>query len=561
MAVIGDYLYILDVVGTLFRYDANWQQCGYTSGYSSMTANGSTLYLVSGSTLTLLDAELNRVSALTLPYTPTALSVGKGGNELWIGNDDGLHGISLAGSEPSIIEEKINIDAQSVETSYALTFAHDRLYTTTGGPFRTLTKGPGHASILIDGSWTNYDYSSTSLTSDQFRQLQAIEASPGDPDHFVIGLYRQGLVEFRDGTFYQHIGSEDGYLDSSSGSNKNDYIWASDLKFDASGNLWVLNANVEYPVRVREAATGKWYKYNVTDYVKTDELMSFLITTNGRSNQKWFTTQQSRQTVNVFDDNGTLDNTADDQSICITTLIDQDGNEYSSSTATKSYALAEDKDGKIWLGTSTGIFTFSSPHNVFSTGGQCSRPKVPRNDGTGLADYLLDGETVTCIKVDAANRKWVGTQSSGVYLLSADGLETLLHFTSSNSMLPSDEVISMAIDDNTGRVYFGCSDGLAAYQSDATKGADDYAEVYAYPNPVRPDYTGTITVCGLMANTLVKITDLNNNLICQGTSLGGQFSWDGLNRRGERVKSGVYLVYGSSEDGKKGVVTKIMIIR
>jgi hypothetical protein len=561
IGVIGDNLYVFGG-NTLFHYDPAWQLKATLGGYTDMVQGDDLLYFVSGTQVTVLNADRQQQQSIALPYAPTSLSVSKAG-QLWATSAEGLYGMKQSGDAWSLIEERINIDSQPISSPFTMKFAHGRLYMITGGPFRTTLEDPGYLSILHDGTWSVYDHTSVpDLDDSRFRQLLDVAVSPDDPDHFAIGLFRPGMVEYREGKYYQRVNAADGYLSSSS-SNPDDYVWASCVDFDDRGNLWVVNSYVDYQLRVMERTTGKWYKYKVDGLGAIGELHSFLITKHGRSEQKWFLSHRSALTVNVFEDGGTLDNTSDDRSVSINVLTDQDGNEYkySDSWTFTIHSAAEDLDGQIWIGSSTGIFVFTSPHNVFTNGGVCTRPKVPRNDGTGLADYLLDGETVNVICVDAANRKWIGTEKNGVYLLSADGLETIHHFTTENSMLPSDEILSIAIDDSTGDVWIGTLGGLACYRSDAVSGADDYSEVYAYPNPVRPDYQGSIAVCGLKENTLVKVTDLNNNLIYQGTSLGGQFLWDGLNRRGERVKSGVYLVYGTSEDGKSGMVTKIMIIR
>lgn len=134
------------------------------------------------------------------------------------------------------------------------------------------------------------------------------------------------------------------------------------------------------------------------------------------------------------------------------------------------------------------------------------RPIVARNDGTGLGDYLLETNIVYDIAIDAANRKWYAT-NSGAYLVSADGTEIIAHYDTDNSPLPSNTIASVECDPTGNRVYFGTDNGLACYDSDAGPAAEDYSEVYAYPNPVRPDYTGWITIAGLMDNSLVKIAD------------------------------------------------------
>ena len=190
------------------------------------------------------------------------------------------------------------------------------------------------------------------------------------------------------------------------------------------------------------------------------------------------------------------------------------------------------------------------------------RPIVPRNDGTIYGDYLLGTELIFGIAVDPSNRKWIATRTSGVYLVSADGTKIISNYTTDNSPLPSNIVEGVTCDPNSNTVYFGTPYGIASFLSDSAPASDDYSDVYAYPNPVRPEYTGWITVKGLMDNSLVKIADIAGNVFFQGRSEGGMISWDGCDASGRRVRSGVYLVLASQGDdnGSSGVATKIMVV-
>ncbi len=227
--------------------------------------------------------------------------------------------------------------------------------------------------------------------------------------------------------------------------------------------------------------------------------------------------------------------------------------------------FVKDKNGHIWFGAGAhGICVLENPADIIKNDiFRVRRVKVPRNDGTNLADYLCDSQEVGGIAVDASNRKWIATLSSGVYLVSEDGTEIIEHYTMKNSPLPSNKVYSVACDDNSGSVYFGTEFGLVEYNSTSAPSSDNFDDVYAFPNPVRPDYTGWITVDGLMNNSLVKIADSAGNVFAQGRSDGGRFIWDGCNPAGERVKTGVYYVYtsqGSAEGGSSGCVTKILVV-
>jgi hypothetical protein len=189
--------------------------------------------------------------------------------------------------------------------------------------------------------------------------------------------------------------------------------------------------------------------------------------------------------------------------------------------------------------------------------------KVPRNDGTDYADYLLSDVVTNCIAIDGAGRKWFGTKGAGVYLISADNMTQIYHFTEENSPLLSDVIESIAIDNTTGEVFFGTEYGLCSFVSNAVEPNTEMTEdnVWAYPNPVNPSYTGPITITGLTYNADVKIVSANGLLINEGRSNGGTFTWDGCDKNGERVSSGIYMVITATSDGKKGTVCKIAIIR
>jgi hypothetical protein len=213
------------------------------------------------------------------------------------------------------------------------------------------------------------------------------------------------------------------------------------------------------------------------------------------------------------------------------------------------------------MGTDVGLYMYDAAQQADPTLGY-TQIKVPRNDGTDLADYLLANVDITCIAVDGANRKWIGTSGAGVYLISADNMEQLQHFTTDNSPLLSNDVESIAVNGTTGEVFFGTQQGLCSYMSDATEAAIEMVkdDVYAYPNPVTSAYNGLISVVGLSMNADVKILTTSGQLVAQGRSNGGTFTWDGRDRQGRRVASGVYMVATATSDGKKGVVCKIAVI-
>jgi hypothetical protein len=224
--------------------------------------------------------------------------------------------------------------------------------------------------------------------------------------------------------------------------------------------------------------------------------------------------------------------------------------------------MAEDLDGRVWCGTQLGLFVINDPTTFFDQDFAFEQVKIARNDGSGLADYLLSGVPVTCIAVDGANRKWIGTSGNGLYLVSADGQELLQHFQADDSPLLSDNIQCLAIHPTSGLVMIGTDRGLCSYVSDATEAETELRadNIVAYPNPVRPDYTGPITVRGLTMDSEVKILSSTGQLVWNGQSNGGTFTWNGTNKHGRRVASGVYHIVANTANGKKAVVCRIIVI-
>ena len=242
-----------------------------------------------------------------------------------------------------------------------------------------------------------------------------------------------------------------------------------------------------------------------------------------------------------------------------TSFVNEDGTEVSVGAVR---CAAEDKDGNIWIGTSAGPLLLD-PNQITASAPTFTQVKVPRNDGTNYADYLLSGIDVSCIAVDGANRKWFGTKKNGIYLISEDNLSEIHHFTTLNSPLLSNGIESIAINEKTGEVFIGTDKGLCSYMSDSSTPNESMTSdnVWAYPNPVKPDYTGLITIVGLSQNADVKILTSNGRIVNEGKSNGGTYTWNGCDANGKKVASGIYMVATATNDVEKGTVCKIAIIK
>jgi hypothetical protein len=220
--------------------------------------------------------------------------------------------------------------------------------------------------------------------------------------------------------------------------------------------------------------------------------------------------------------------------------------------------LAKDKNGEIWVGTDDGLRVFS-PGQLFSSN-PVNGQKIVLSADDGNNELLLAQTIVNDIQVDGGNRKWIATQGAGVLLVSPDGRTIIRSFNADNSPLLSDNVQCIGIDPITGEVYFGTDLGIISYQGNATEASDDFGDVIAFPNPIKPTYDGPITIKGLARNAILKITDIAGNLVYELEAAGGTATWNGRRFDGRRPHTGVYLVFATNQDGSQSMVTKLIFV-
>jgi len=369
---------------------------------------------------------------------------------------------------------------------------------------------------------------------------------PSNPDHFWVSTWGAGLLEYEKNTLIKKYDYTNSPLQTIIPGKP--YTRICGLAMDRERNIWITQTEVPGSIKVLKA-NNTWTGFPVT--IDAPTIGDIIITSKG---QKWVVLPRGYGLF-ILDDNGTLDNFTDDRYKQM--LIKDNDNNIISNV----YCIAEDLDGSIWVGTDQGPAVYFNPSKIFEENIPAVRIKIPRNDGSGLADYMLGTEIISSIAVDGANRKWLGTYNSGAYLLSADGTTKLLNYNEENSPLFSNMIVSIAIDGKTGEIWFGTSKGVVSVRGEATAGSEKFSNVYAFPNPVRENFEGILTITGLMRNTSVKITDVSGNLVYKTTSQGGQATWDLKTYTGERVSTGVYIILCSSEDGKQTAVTKVLVIK
>ena len=499
---------------------------------------------------------------ITTYKTSNSNYISKKGNYFW--NCRGTNGFYKCKAENDIINNVSEIvipDSPIRNYCEFMKFTNDNNLLVAGGNLNYFD------NVFHDGTlmkydienhkWTNFPEDIIKKTTNlKYRNICSVDEDPTEPGHFFASSFGNGIFEFRNGEFVQHYDFNNSTLETAAGTSK-EYIRVPNVLFDKEGNLWCINTtNIKDIVKVLKKS-GEWVSLNYKDIEYKEVMVYPMFDSRG---WLWITSIDKGAGLFCAKLKNTPFDTSDDETkTWFDKFTNQDGTTYD---IYQVHSLCEDKNGSIWVGTNIGLFIIDKPEEFFYNG-IFKQIKIPRNDGTGLADYLMNGIYIKAMDIDAANRKWIGTLDNGVFLISEDGQETIHHFTKENSPLPSNYIESIAVNHKTGEVFFGTDKGIASYKSDAIRPEENLknSEIYAYPNPVRLNYNGNISIVGLTYDCNVKIVDSSGYLINEGTSSGGMYTWNGRNKQGEKVSSGVYIVLLYDKEGKEGEATKIIVTR
>lgn len=491
-------------------------------------------------------------------------AIAKDGNAFWLGSHtDGLVRYDTLHQT----RESFYPDGPISNFSYRIRFFDDRLYMLPGGRWANQFRRQGDVMIFENDQWTNIKNKDLVAMAPEARvqDFMNVAQDPIDPQHFFVTSYASGLYEFYKDSIVEIYLPHNSTLRSSDENNPMGYTRTDGAIYDDQGNLWVLNMGGNHNIHIL-TPQGQWHSFDAYYNGKKVEMHTTgeILIDQRNPQHKWIPLLRYNTGLVLLNDNGTPTEEYDDVVVYRTEWKDQNNNLILPTTI---HTIAQDHNNVIWVGTGSGIFAIPAGIDI-ATSNKCIRVIIPRNDGTQLGDYLLDNEQINDIKIDGANRLWVGTANSGVFLFKPVSdyvddpsyyVETVAHFTTENSILPSNEVLSIAIHETTGEVFFATGGGLVSYMSDATPAHDDYSQIYAYPNPVLPNFRGYITFKGLMDNTELRIVDAGGNLIKKIHSEGGTAIWDAKNARGERVASGVYTAICNTSDGQHNGAVKVMI--
>lgn len=564
-------------------------------------------YLKGSSQFIMLDKEGNQTLRVDIPadFRNQHLSFWNSPATAWAADKDGIGNYDLSQTTPIVLSEKYFPQSSKQFNNCYVAYTPDgeEVYFNGVGMSEYHPSGDPHDGkqiplLLESYNWADgtfkalypiveKQYSSTTQANQNSSKLNYLYGGPGpsivdkeDPSYIYHANNFDGFFMIKDRKIVAHFDKSNSPLYT---------VWGTrlfDLTYDPMGNLWIgmwhfTSGPAEYSngssYKVLSKASLDLLKKNPSLLEEKDENGNFKywmqpswpLDDVGRIDTRMCFSFKSNGGLRIgnfflswmgYDTKGTTE-VSDDSYTIYSSVVDQDGNNLSHF----GQCIIDDKKGNFWIGTNSGIIVVDDLDQLCKSGNTSlyvRRPKVARNDGTNFADYLLDSENIVCIAVDSNNKKWIGTASSGLFYVNEDGTEILAEYRTDNSPLLSNTITMLACDPHGNDVLIGTPEGLFVYSSDSAPAAEDYSDVYAYPNPVRPDYTGWITINGLMDKSLVKIADQQGNVIWSGKSEGGMAQWDGCDAAGNRVRSGVYLVMASQNatGSTSGVVAKIVVI-
>jgi len=426
---------------------------------------------------------------------------------------------------------------------YDMNASGNKLVVAPGGRTESFAPIYNRDGVFVkdEDEWINYNRKDTPGL-DSITDLVCVAVNPTNTNEYALGSWGKGISFFNGDGFVTNFGMENSSLTPVNGYS--DIMRIGGVAYDKNGNLWANSASSNALIHKRDP-NGEWTAYELGSSSIAD-VGKMTIDSRG---YKWIQLRQGGSNyVFVFDETQ-----ASGSQLEGLNGYPNNGNIPGSIVT----AVADDLDGEIWLGTDEGIGVIYNPSAIFNGGDFDAQRIIVERDG--YAQYLLEAEKVQAIAVNGANQKWIGTQRGGVFLLSPDGQEEIYHFTAENSPLYSDNVTSISIMQN-GEVFIGTDKGIVAFKEEATPPSTNLDDVYAYPNPVRPEYSGAIAIKNLVRDANVKITDVYGGLVHSSKAYGGQAIWDGNNMNGEKVNTGVYLVFISDDDGNETMVTKILFV-
>lgn len=394
---------------------------------------------------------------------------------------------------------------------------------------------------FYDGEKWNY---LRDLNNDTIVDLTDAVIDPNNDTHIYASSWINGIVEYKNNKLFKVYNKPNSGLINASAVGLSWHL-VSGITLDPNGNVWVCHPVTPSPFSILKP-NGQVTNLSIAGF---NALFTSRILYD-KNNQVWGLLPRGNGII-VYKNDGS--NTMSASNTKYITSAKGSG----ALPSDYVWAIAEDKNGYIWLGTSQGVAVIYNPENIFNGGNFDAQQIYITQDGQ--TQLLLATEKVTAIVIDGANRKWVGTEASGLFCFSSDGQTQIFHFTKDDSPLLSNNITDIAYDEKTGDIIVGTDKGIQSYRTDVIGGFEQYENVHAFPNPVK-NSDENVYIKGLVDGSIVKITDLSGNLIWEGKSSGGMITWNLNTLYNRRVTEGIYVVYASTSDAQQKAVTKIMVM-
>ena len=462
-------------------------------------------------------------------------------NLYWVADEN--HGLIKSGGGPWALNERIKLNGPSHNLVNDLDIKDGKLVVAPvdlGEVFNSQYQ-KYRANIYENSEWRSLK----NEFPDSIRDVNAVSIDPNNKEHIAFACMASGVVDFNNNKI-QGV-----YTYGNSplvGINGGSDIRVTGVSFDKNSNIWASITLGKKCIAVKKP-NNSWTLLDFEQFVVQPTISKIMF---DKSDQAWIILPRNVGLMIYKDVNGlSQPNTSNTKF-----LSTSPGNGKLPSVDVRS--TCEDKDGNIWVGTAKGIAVFYSPGNVFTNSNWDSQQILIEQDGH--VQILLENDVITAIAVDGVNRKWIGTESSGVYCFSPDGQEEIYHFTEETSPIYSNIIKDIATDETTGDVFFATDKGIQAFRTPIIKGFDDFTNVHAYPNPIRPGTSAPVYITGLIDESDVKITDVSGNLIWATKSQGGQVVWNLQSFSGTKAATGVYMIYCSSATGDKSATAKLLIV-
>lgn len=531
----------------------------------ALISNQKPLFTGSGCVITVKDDDyIKEDQRYNLQQSLIAAAYTTEGTIWAINTTDSLINFKANSTSDNLQSAQYTIATSGPRRDYAYKMHYNQNRLLVAGGYQDYSAGtnfPPTAMVYEEGKWTAFQEDNIQLNSNAtYTNVYDIAQDPKDATHHFVAS-RTGLLEFKNFSFQNHYNSQNSPLIIAPGGNGDpNFCIADALAFDEQGNLFLTNYEAKNTL-LCFTNDGQWIQFYDDAFTNISTPQKSLIDNDGRL---WVTSRRETGDCSAgiycLDYNQTPSDQSDDQSRFRSNAINEDG---TSCTFGNTYDICLDNNGQIWMGTNNGVFVIENPQDFLTSSFTVYQPKVPRNDGTNYADYLLTGTPVSAIAVDGGNRKWFGTYGSGLYLTNEDGTEVLQHFTTDDSPILSDNIWALAVNSDNGTLMIGTDIGICSYQSGITQPQTSLQKqnIKISPNPVRPEYNGIVNITGLTQQAEVKIVTTNHQLVARITAIGGTAQWDIKSQiTGQRVAPGIYYVLTTTSDGKTSVAAKIAVI-